>query len=600
MSAKIKSIHGALTLVVLALGLAGCTPAGPRALLQGKKNLDQGDPAEAVVQLQRATTLMPANAAAWNYYGVALQRSGRPDAVGAAYNAYKQALELNHDLVEVHFNLGTLWLEQNRPGDAKTEFTAYTLRRPNEAAGWLKLASTQLKLGEIVPAERSYSTVLALKPAELEIYAETYNGLGLARIQLGRPHDAAMFFAAAVKVRPDFGPALLNLATTEHVYLRDDPAALKNYQAFLALAPRPANWDEVNALASSLEQALGGTPPAPAPVARPVPAAPAPAPASAPAPAPRLKTAAPTVARPAMAQKSTAAEELMEPETAPIATRPPATHGVTRAAPPAPAPPAQVVTVPPAPKIVTAPAAPATASAAAPTVVVAEPEQVPENKPGLLHKLFGDGTTESAPEPVYLAKGLTPLPADETAARPAAKPAEPAPVKFPRYHYLSPRPPAAGDRPAANGAFTKAREFEQDENWGDALQGYKTAAQLDPAWFEAQYNTAVLAHRLRNYSLALPGYENALAIQPGSTDGRYNFALALSGAGYMTDAVAELKKILTANPGEVRAHLALANLAAQTLHDPAQARPHYLKVLELDPQNPHASDIRFWLSSNPQ
>jgi tetratricopeptide (TPR) repeat protein len=574
-------------LVALALGLAGCTPAGPRALLQGKKNLDQGDPAEAVVQLQRATTLMPANAAAWNYYGVALQRSGRPDAVVAAYNAYKQALELNRDLVEVHFNLGTLWLEQNRPGDAQTEFTAYTLRRPNEAAGWLKLASTQLKLGEIVPAERSYSTVLALKPAEPEIYAETYNGLGLARIQHGKPQDAAQFFAAAVKMQPDFGPALLNLATTKHVYLRDDPAALKNYQAFLALSPRPANWDEVNALATSLEQSLAPSTPAPVPAAKPV----------APAPSPKPKAVAPAGARTAVTPRSKPAEELMEPETAPIATRPPATHGVNRVVLPAPAPPAQVVTVPPAPKIVTAPAA---ASAADPAVVVAEPEQVPENKPGLLHKLFGDGTTESAPEPVYLAKGLTPLPADETAARPAAKPAEPAPVKFPRYHYLSPRPPAAGDRPAANGAFTKAREFEQDENWGDALQWYKTAAQLDPAWFEAQYNTAVLAHRLRNYSLALPGYENALAIQPGSTDGRYNFALALSGAGYVTDAVAELKKILAANPGEVRAHLALANLAAQTLHDPAQARPHYLKVLELDSQNPHASDIRFWLSSNPQ
>jgi tetratricopeptide (TPR) repeat protein len=173
-------------------------------------------------------------------------------------------------------------------------------------------------------------------------------------------------------------------------------------------------------------------------------------------------------------------------------------------------------------------------------------------------------------------------------------------VSFPRYSYLSPRKPAAGNRPSASGAFTKARECEQDENWVDALQWYRTAAQFDPAWFEAQYNTGVLAHRLQNYSLALPSYENALAIQPDSISVRYNFAQALAGAGYATDAAAELKKVLAAAPGEVRAHLALANLAAQTLHDPAQARPHYLKVLELDPENPHASDIRFWLSSNPQ
>src|ERR1035437_10109530 len=105
---------------------------------------------------------------------------------------------------------------------------------------------------------------------------------------------------------------------------------------------------------------------------------------------------------------------------------------------------------------------------------------------------------------------------------------------------------------------------------------------MDPAWFEPQYNMGVLAHRLRNYPLALPSYENALAIQPDFTDARYNFALALKAAGYDTDAAAEFKKILSANPGEVRAHLALANLCAQSLHDTAQARSQYLKVLELE------------------
>jgi Flp pilus assembly protein TadD len=63
--------------------------------------------------------------------------------------------------------------------------------------------------------------------------------------------------------------------------------------------------------------------------------------------------------------------------------------------------------------------------------------------------------------------------------------------------------------------------------------------------------------------------------------------------------VSELKKIVAANPGEVRAHLALGNLYSQQLRDPAQARTHYLKVLDLDPRNAQATDIRFWLASNP-
>jgi tetratricopeptide (TPR) repeat protein len=176
---------------------------------------------------------------------------------------------------------------------------------------------------------------------------------------------------------------------------------------------------------------------------------------------------------------------------------------------------------------------------------------------------------------------------------------QPAPPTFPRYLYFSPRKPQAGDRRTASGAFTRAREFEQDSRWLDALQSYRQATELDPAWFEAQYNYGVIAFRLRNFNQSLAAYEMALAIQPDSLDARYNFALALKSAGYVTDAVNELKKILAANPDELRAHLALGNLYAQQLHDPALARQHYNKVLALDPRNPQAPDIQFWLSSNP-
>jgi tetratricopeptide (TPR) repeat protein len=185
---------------------------------------------------------------------------------------------------------------------------------------------------------------------------------------------------------------------------------------------------------------------------------------------------------------------------------------------------------------------------------------------------------------------------------PAAKPLEtvtPVPV-FARYTYMGPRKLVAGDHRAASGSFTKARLFEQDENWADALAWYQEAAVLDPSWFEAQYNTGVLAHRLRNFQVALPRYEMALAVQPGSTDARYNFALALKAAGYPVDAAEQLKILLAQAPKEVRGHLALANICAQSLRDTAQAREHYQAVLELDPVNAQASDIGFWLSANPK
>src|SRR5580698_1099337 len=120
MLAQINSVRGAIFVLALALLFPGCTPAGPRALLKGKKYLDRGNVADAITEFKRATTLLATNANAWNYYGVALQRAGQPD---EAASAYQTALRLDHDLVEAHFNFGLLSLEQNRPDLARTEFT---------------------------------------------------------------------------------------------------------------------------------------------------------------------------------------------------------------------------------------------------------------------------------------------------------------------------------------------------------------------------------------------------------------------------------------------------------------------------------------------
>ena len=191
-----------LFFLALAVFISGCAPSGPRALLAGKKLLDRGDYAGAVAQLKTATTLLATNAAAWNYFGVALQHAGQP---ADAAQAYQNALKFDRDLVEAHYNLGCLWLEQNKPDAARTEFTAYTLRRGNAPEGWLKLGSAQLKLHDLLPAEKSFSTALSLNTNN----AEALNGLGLARVERGRPQDAAQFFSAAIRFHPDYAPALI-------------------------------------------------------------------------------------------------------------------------------------------------------------------------------------------------------------------------------------------------------------------------------------------------------------------------------------------------------------------------------------------------------
>ncbi len=548
---KNRTCSVAILLVALAVFITGCTPPGPRALLKGQKLLERGDYAGAVEELKTATTLLSTNAQAWNYLGVAYQKTGQPADAAAAY---QHALALDRDLVEAHYNLGSLWLEQNKPVDARAEFTAYTLRRGNDPEGWLKLGTAGLRSGELTAAEKSFATAYYLNTNN----AAALNGLGLIQARRGHAREAVQFFTAATRYHPDFAPAFLNLATVAQQDLHDNKLALQNYRAYLALAPRSANWDAVNEIAKNLEQP--GTVTSATPVIQNVP--------------------------PAITPSSIVNETKPQPTTTrPVATvKPPALSPRANTSTPRSTPSTQqeVVKVDPSPIIVTKPG-PAVESPASTT------NSIPSSAP---------------PELKYIGTGVTPLPPSRGSAvvPPVSAPPkivqQPAPV-FPRYQYQSPRKPAAGDRVAASGAFTKAQIYEQSSRGTDAMQAYRQAATFDPGWFEAQYNYGVFAYRLRDFSAALSAYEMALAIQPDSVNARINFALTLKAAGYASDAVSELKKVATASPGEVRAQLALGNLYAQQLRDPVKARAYYLKVLELDPRNTQANDIRFWLSANP-
>jgi tetratricopeptide (TPR) repeat protein len=561
--------------LVLALLLAGCMPAGPRAVLKGKKLLDAGDYPGAVESLRVATAQLPNNPQAWNYLGVACQKAQQPDDAAAAY---QRALYLDHNLVEAHWNLGMLYLEQNKNDLAQQEFTAYTFLRNTTPEGWLKLGAAELRLGEIASAERSFGAVRVLDPYN----AEALNGLGLARLERQNPREAVQFFAAAIKAHPDCAAAILNLAVTAQQYLHDDRLALQYYQSYLTLTPRPDNSDDVSALVNGLQQEFTV-----AAIPTPVP----PTPSQVPLPT--------TSQTPSFAWATQSASPDVTPRrTAPSATSPapvPRPVAVVRTNPTPP--PARATTttvvVPPAPPIVTY-------TADHPLVEPPPPGATPAKTDGFWSKISPSHWFESPPpDKKYINSGVTslPSPADEDNQRTAVPTG---PASFPRYGYLAPARPQPGDRRSASGAFNQARIAEQASRWLDAMQAYRAAAELDPGWFEAEYNFGVLSYRLGNHRQALAAYEQALAIQPDSVDARYNFALALKAAGYVTDAINELKKVLAANPNEVRVHLALANLYAQKLHDPNLARDEYLKVLDLDPNNAQAADIRYWLSLNSQ
>ncbi len=220
---------GVIAFLMLAIFLAGCGPPGPRALLKGEKLLSNGDYPGAVAALKTATSLMSTNAQAWNYLGVAYQHAGQP---ADAALAYQRALTLDRDLVEAHYNLGCLWLEQNKPDVAKTEFTAYVLRRSKDPEGWTKFGMAQLRLRDLPAAEKSFNTALAIDADA----AGALNGLGLAQMQRGRPRDASQYFAAAKRAQPDYAPGAVEPGD-------GGPAVFARQRAGVAKLPRVSRVD---------------------------------------------------------------------------------------------------------------------------------------------------------------------------------------------------------------------------------------------------------------------------------------------------------------------------------------------------------------------
>jgi tetratricopeptide (TPR) repeat protein len=636
--------------VLLLLGLTACEPPGARALRKGERLLRENRPEAAVEPLREAVlafgTNAPAAALALNELGLAYHRSGH---YSEAAQAYGMALTKDFNLFAARYNRGCLFLEVNNLPGAISELTTYTAHEPRQTDAWLKLGAAQLRARQWDAAERSFQQVLRLNPAPAA-HAEALNNLGLIQAMRRHTRDAFLFLNAALKVQPNYPPALLNQAIIAQQQLNDRWLAAEKYRAYLAAAPGVSNAAALQALISQLEPpprpaAVVPTNPPPvavAPVSRPAQPAPPPAaPATSAPPAIVTSNAVVVAARPQPPVENPVPSRVAfvptNPPPTPAATSPPPERVEVKPTPKpaAPEPAVQVITLPAEPQLkagedltlppdkpVTAAVVnPPTNAVAAPPVVTTPPPASVEGEPlrplppppkpekkSFVHKLnplhwFGSkskapkGETETAapPAPATTVAQQAPPPA---APPVTAAPAPPPKPEFPRYHYLSPAAPAPGDRAAAAPAFAEGLQAQQRGNLAGAQQAYRRAVAVSPDYFDAWFNLGVVCHLAADWPQALAADEEALAIKPADTKARYNFALALIRAGYPVDAATELEKVLAADPAFTDAHLNLASLYADTLGNRAKAREHYLQVLALAPHHPQAAEIRLWLANN--
>jgi tetratricopeptide (TPR) repeat protein len=616
--------------------LTGCTPPGPRALLQGDRLIKEGSYAKAIVYLQEATGLLPQNAQAFNHLGLAYHGVGQP---AEAADAYRKALTIDKNLAAARYNLGCLMLEQNNPGQAAAELSIYVMFNQKSAEAFTKLGVAHLRARQSALAERALRNALVLDRNQ----HEALNALGLYQLQINRSRDASAYFVEALRCKPDYGPALLNLAIISQQYVKNIPLAVQHYRRYLSLPGSQSHAGEVSATAAWLEKEyltpkplVTNTPAAMVVTNRPVqPVATNQAPqvksmpaltnrsvpvampsSNQPAPPPVVRVVAPTNPVPV------AVKPVVVP--APVATLVPAVPSVVvPAAKPEPAPVVKpiedgmpvaamvmtVVATNPAPEAASvtnlAPAVVPVVSAAA---TVAKPEKrgfFARLNPARLNPFKKDQPAASGANPtaeVVKAK-VEPAPKTILTNSPQAGSGKVivaaletvSPPVGPRYVAQVNGVPAGGNRAEAEVFHQQGLKAAQERQLPEAMRQYEAALKADPAYYDAAYNLGVAAFEGGELPRALRAFELALAVNPQAINAHYSFALVLMRAGYPVDSAQHWESYLEKNEGNVPARFTLANLYAVDLRDSVRACAHYRKVLALEPQHPQVVAIRDYL-----
>ena len=117
--------------------------------------------------------------------------------------------------------------------------------------------------------------------------------------------------------------------------------------------------------------------------------------------------------------------------------------------------------------------------------------------------------------------------------------------------------------------FNRARAYAELQEWGQAVDGYRAAAQLFPEDYATQYNLAKALQASGDINAAVAAYEKAIALAPGQSDFQLSYGLALEAAKRPQDAAAAYRRYLELEPNspqteKVRAHLAALNPAAKS------------------------------------
>ncbi|HWR39344.1 MAG TPA: tetratricopeptide repeat protein [Patescibacteria group bacterium] len=204
-------------------------------LANGRQELEAGNLPQAAAAfssfLQQSTD-PTARAQALQGLAVTATRAGRPDQ-GLDY--FRQAIALQPDYVEAHFNLATLLIKRNNDGDLAEAEAA--LRRT--LALQANHPDALGNLGHVLEIQNKYDEARTFFAQAVELRPDSpllqYN-LGCSLQRQGETDQAISCFRQAIELQPDYIEALCNLGNLE-IEQNQSEQAIARFHYILSLNP---------------------------------------------------------------------------------------------------------------------------------------------------------------------------------------------------------------------------------------------------------------------------------------------------------------------------------------------------------------------------
>ena len=188
-----------------------------------------GKKEEAIIKIESLIKDYPLAPLLFNISGTFYKSNGQLD---IAATKFEQALNLEPNYAEVHYNLGVTLRELDKIEEAiKSYKKAISIKNAYPSAHF-NLGNALLSLKQYDGAIKHFESTIAFNPK----FAQAYNNLGLLYKRLGKNQEAGKNFDKALAIKPNYAEA----ANFRGVIFQNDgdlENAIKYYQKSLGINP---------------------------------------------------------------------------------------------------------------------------------------------------------------------------------------------------------------------------------------------------------------------------------------------------------------------------------------------------------------------------